>query len=61
MEDRTTAKWVMSTDGCYHPICTKCGAHPWKGYIPSVEEATETFNYCPICGSVIIKEAQDDG
>lgn len=45
-----TGHWIMSEDGLYRPICDKCGAHPWKGYIPTVEEATETFKYCPNCG-----------
>ena len=43
--------WIMSEDGLYRPICNKCDAHPWKGYIPTVDEATETFKYCPNCGS----------
>lgn len=46
-----TGHWIMSDDGLYRPICDKCGAHPWKGYIPTVEEATEVFKYCPSCGS----------
>lgn len=44
-------KWIMSDDGLYRPICNNCGAHPWKGYIPTVEEATEAFKYCPNCGA----------
>ena len=44
-------KWIMSDDGLYRPICNNCGAHPWKGYIPTVEEATEAFKYCPNCGT----------
>lgn len=43
-------RWIMSDDGLYRPICNNCGAHPWKGYIPTVEEATESFKYCPHCG-----------
>lgn len=43
-------RWVMSDEGLYRPICNNCGAHPWKGYIPTVEEATESFKYCPHCG-----------
>lgn len=43
-------RWIMSDDGLYRPICNNCGAHPWKGYIPTVEEATESFKYCPYCG-----------
>lgn len=46
-----TGHWIMSDDGLFSPICDKCGAHPWKGYIPTVEEATEVFKYCPNCGS----------
>lgn len=46
-----TGRWIMSDDGLYRPICNNCGAHPWKGYIPTVEEATEVFKYCPKCGS----------
>lgn len=44
-------KWIMSDDGLYRPICNNCGAHPWKGYIPTVEEATEAYKYCPTCGA----------
>ena len=44
-------RWIMSDDGLYRPICNNCGAHPWKGYIPTVEEATEVFKYCPNCGT----------
>ena len=42
-------RWIMSDDGLYRPICNNCGGHPWKGYIPTVEEATEVFKYCPNC------------
>ncbi len=41
--------WVMSDD-LHCPVCDHCGAHPWKGYIPTVEEATEMFKFCPKCG-----------
>ena len=51
-------KWIMSDDGLYRPICNNCGAHPWKGYIPTVEEATEAFKYCPHCGCKI-QEVED--
>lgn len=44
-------RWIMSDDGLYRPICNRCAAHPWKGYIPTVEEATEAFKYCPTCGA----------
>ena len=44
-------KWIMSDDGLYRPICNRCAAHPWKGYIPSVEEATNVFKFCPNCGA----------
>ena len=43
-------RWIMSDDGLYRPICNNCGTHPWKGYIPTVEEATEVFKHCPHCG-----------
>lgn len=46
-----TGRWIMSDDGLYRPICDKCGAHPWKCYIPTVEDATESFKYCPKCGA----------
>lgn len=55
-----TGRWIMSDDGLYRPICNQCGAHPWKGYIPSVEEATEVFKYCPNCGAKM-KGEQTDG
>ena len=51
-----SGKWIMSDDGLYRPICDKCGAHPWKGYIPTVEEATEVFKYCPNCGAEMERE-----
>ena len=56
-----SGKWIMSDDGLYRPICDKCGAHPWKGYIPTVEEATEVFKYCPNCGVKMIdpQESED--
>ena len=44
-------RWIMSEDGLCRPICDKCGAHPWKGYIPTTKEATEVFKYCPSCGA----------
>ena len=50
--------WIMSDDGLYRPICNNCGAHPWKGYIPTVEEATEVFKYCPNCGAKM--EVEDE-
>ena len=51
-------RWIMSDDGLYRPICNNCGAHPWKGYIPTVEEATEVFKYCPNCGAKM--ESEED-
>ena len=51
-----TGHWIMSDDGLCRPICDKCGAHPWKGYIPTVEEATEVFKYCPNCGAKMESE-----
>ena len=51
-----TGHWIMSEDGLYRPICDKCGAHPWKAYIPTVEEATEVFKYCPNCGAKMESE-----
>ena len=58
-----TGKWIMSDDGLYRPICDNCGAHPWKGYIPTVEEATERFKYCPNCGCHMFEpqESEDKG
>ena len=53
-----SGRWIMSDDGLYRPICDKCGAHPWKGYIPTVEEATEVFKYCPNCGAKM-QESED--
>ena len=50
-QEPKTGHWIMSDDGLYRPICDKCGAHPWKGYIPTVEEAIEVFKYCPNCGA----------
>jgi len=50
-----TGHWILSDDGLYRPICDKCGAHPWKGYIPTVEEATEVFKYCPNCGCRMVE------
>jgi len=53
--------WIMSDDGLYRPICDKCGAHPWKGYIPTVEEATEVFKYCPNCGCRMVEPQESEG
>lgn len=53
-----TGRWIMSDDGLFMPICNQCGAHPWKGYIPSVEEATEVFKYCPNCGARMVEEGE---
>lgn len=52
-------RWIMSDDGLYRPICNNCGAHPWKGYIPTVEEATEVFKYCSNCGYAM-QEVKDE-
>lgn len=53
-----TGRWIMSDDGLCRPICNQCGAHPWKGYIPSVEEATEVFKYCPNCRAHMVEEGE---
>ena len=55
-----SGKWIMSDDGLYRPICDKCGAHPWKGYIPTVEEATEVFKYCPNCGCRMVEPQESE-
>lgn len=55
-----SGKWIMSDDGLYRPICDKCGAHPWKGYIPSVEEATEVFKFCPNCGAKMVEPQEGE-
>lgn len=56
-----TGHWIMSDDGLYRPICNNCGAHPWKGYIPTVEEATEVFKYCPDCGCAMVEPQERSG
>ena len=56
-----SGRWIMSDDGLYRPICDKCGAHPWKGYIPTVEEATEVFKYCPNCGAKMVEPQESEG
>lgn len=56
-----TGYWILSDDGLYRPICDKCGAHPWKGYIPTVEEATEVFKYCPNCGCRMVEPQESEG
>lgn len=58
-QEQKSGKWIMSDDGLYRPICDKCGAHPWKGYIPTVEEATEVFKYCPNCGAKMESEDKE--
>ena len=58
-QEPKTGHWIMSDDGLYRPICDKCGAHPWKGYIPTVEEATEVFKYCPNCGARMESEDKE--
>ena len=55
-----SGEWIMSDDGLYRPICDKCGAHPWKGYIPTVEEATEVFKYCPNCGAKMVEPQESE-
>ena len=55
-----TGHWIMSDDGLYRPICDKCGAHPWKGYIPTVEEATDVFKYCPNCGARMVEPQESE-
>lgn len=52
-------QWVMSTDRTYMPQCTNCGAHPFKGYIPSVEEVSRTYKFCPCCGAKM-DESEDN-
>jgi hypothetical protein len=58
-QEPKTGHWIMSDDSLYRPICDKCGAHPWKGYIPTVEEATEVFKYCPNCGTRMESEDKE--
>ena len=55
--EQKIGRWIMSEDGLYRPICNKCGAHPWKGYIPTTKGATEVFKYCPNCGARMEGEA----
>ena len=55
-----TGHWIMSDDGLYRPICNNCGAHPWKGYIPTVEEATKAFKYCPTCGIKMVEPQESE-
>ena len=55
-----TGHWILSDDGLYRPICDNCGAHPWKGYIPTVEEATKVFKYCPNCGYRMIEPQESE-
>ena len=59
-QEPKTGHWIMSDDGLYRPICDKCGAHPWKGYIPTVEEVTEVFKYCPNCGARMESEVRNE-
>ena len=47
-------RWVYSDEIWYMPQCTNCGAHPFKGYIPSVEEVSRTYKFCPNCGAEMI-------
>ena len=60
-QEPKTGHWVMSEDGLYRPICDKCGAHPWKGYIPTVEEVTKVYNYCPNCGARMVEPKESEG
>jgi len=59
-EKPKTGHWIMSNDGLYRPICNNCGAHPWKGYIPTVEEAKEVFKYCPQCGAKMVEPQESE-
>ena len=44
-------QWILSTDMTYMPQCSNCGRHPFKGYIPSIEEVRRVYKYCPVCGA----------
>ena len=36
-------RWVLNK--YYSPQCTNCGAHPFKGYIPTLEEVSRVYKY----------------
>ena len=44
-------RWILSTDMTYMPQCSNCGRHPFKGYIPSIEEVKRVYKHCPVCGA----------
>ena len=54
-----TGRWIWD-EKYYRPICDKCGAHPWKGYIPTVEEATDVFKFCPNCGARMVEPKESE-
>lgn len=43
-------QWV---DKEFYAVCSVCGSHPWRGYVPSAEIliASEKYKYCPTCGA----------
>lgn len=44
-------RWILSTNMTYMPQCSNCGRHPFKGYIPSIEEVKRVYKHCPVCGA----------
>lgn len=49
-------RWILSTDMTYMPQCSNCGRHPFRGYIPSIEEVKRVYKHCPVCGAKMDEE-----
>ena len=53
-------RWILSTDMTYMPQCSNCGRHPFKGYIPSIEEVKRVYKHCPVCGTKMDESEDND-
>ncbi len=53
-------RWILSTDMTYMPQCSNCGRHPFKGYIPSIEEVRRVYKFCPVCGAKMDESEDTD-
>lgn len=53
-------RWILSTDMTYMPQCSNCGRHPFKGYIPSIEEVKRVYKHCPVCGAKMDEREDSD-
>ena len=47
-------------DKFYVPECTNCGTHPFRGFIPSLDEVKKIYKFCPWCGAKM-DESEESG